>query len=139
MDWTQIIIAGIGLFSLSGAGVFIFYRANKGGAIADAVQKSASAMEQMLNNAAKEREYFGKIIDDKNAEIARYMDQVTENRKQLCEQSYKISELERKAAGSAREIGLIKQVLAEVEGIACLEFDCKIRRPALGTYKHKTE
>lgn len=137
IDWTTIIVTAISLFSVGGVGVFIFYRANKGSATADAIQKAAEAMREMLNNASGERTYFKTIIDDKNSEIQRYIGEASENRKQLGEQSYKIAELERKQAGISREIGLLKQSLSEVEGIACIKLNCKIRQPELGMYKHK--
>ena len=139
IDWTTIIITGISLFSVGGAGVFIFYRANKGGAIADAVQKSADAMEKMLTNAEKQQEYFNKIIDGKNSEITFLGDQVDENKKQLSEQGYRLAEFDRKVRGCEKMIAEMKRTLSEVEGIACLDLKCQLRKPKLGTYKHKRE
>lgn len=47
-----------------------------------------------------------------------------------------IDDMKRQMKGLTREVGETKQVLTDVEKIACIKFACKDREPAMGEYKH---
>ena len=47
-----------------------------------------------------------------------------------------IDDMKRQMKGLTREVGETKQVLTDVEKIACIKFACKEREPAMGEYKH---
>lgn len=141
IDWTTIIIAVLGLFTVGGAGVFFFYRANKGAATADAIQKAADAMQKMLENVGNQQDVFNKIIDQKNEMIDRLSgiiseneESIAENKRLIAEQSYHLATHARQLKGLQREIE--KKVKAE--RLICFNEDCEIREPKLGTYKTDT-
>lgn len=47
-----------------------------------------------------------------------------------------IADMKRQVKGLTREVGETKQVLTDVEKIACIKLACKDREPAMGEYKH---
>lgn len=47
-----------------------------------------------------------------------------------------IDDMKRQMKGLTREVGETKQVLTDVEKIACIKLTCKDREPAMGEYKH---
>lgn len=47
-----------------------------------------------------------------------------------------IDDMKRQMKGLTREVGETKQVLTDVEKIACIKLACKDREPAMGEYKH---
>lgn len=47
-----------------------------------------------------------------------------------------IADMKRQMKGLTREVGKTKQVLTDVEKIACIKLACKDREPAMGEYKH---
>lgn len=62
IDWTTVIITAISVIAAAGGvGGFLYYKANKGGATADALDKYSIAMEKMLDNAIKQQENFNMI------------------------------------------------------------------------------
>lgn len=58
IDWTTVIIAISVIAAAGGVGGFLYYKANKGGAAADALDKYSIAMEKMLDNAIKQQDNF---------------------------------------------------------------------------------
>ncbi len=141
IDWTAIIIAIIGLFTVGGAGVFFFYRANKGAATADAIQKAADAMNKMLEGVDNQQGFFNKIIDQKNDMIDKLNEIISSNEERIANNNRLISEQSYHLATHARQLkGLQREIEKKVkaERLICFNEDCEIREPKLGTYKTDT-
>lgn len=141
IDWTTIIIAIIGLSTVGGASIFFFYRANKGAATADAIQKAADAMNKMLEGVDNQQGFFNKIIDQKNdmidqlnGIISANEESISQNKRLISEQNYHIATHARQLKGLQREI----EKKAKAERLICFNEDCEIREPKLGTYKTDT-
>ena len=141
IDWTAIIIAIIGIIGAGGVGIFLFYRANKGAATADAIQKAADAMQKMLENVGSQQDVFNKIIEQKNEMIDRLNDiisaneeSIAQNKRLISEQSYHLATHARQLKGLQREI----EKKVQAERLICFNESCEIREPKIGTYKTDT-
>ena len=132
IDWTTVIITAISVIAAAGGvGGFLYYKANKGGATADALDKYSIAMEKMLDNAIKQQDNFNKMMADKDAVIeqqasliSEYKSALEESNQENREIKYKLSELERKLTGIQKQLNISERIKCTIE-------DCNLRQPPI--------
>ncbi len=132
IDWTTVIITAISVIAAAGGvGGFLYYKANKGGATADALDKYSIAMEKMLDNAIKQQDNFNRMMADKDAVIEQQASLISEYKAALEESNqenreikYKLSELERKLTGIQKQLNISERIKCTIE-------DCNLRQPPI--------
>lgn len=139
IDWTTVIITAISVAAAAGGvGGFLYYKANKGGATADALDKYSIVMEKMLDNAIKQQETSNRMLADKDAIIEQqglliceYKAALEESNQENRQIKYKIGELERKFSGVQKMLNTEVNLRKESDRIKCTVEDCKLRQPPI--------
>lgn len=137
MDWTTIIVTMIGMVGAAGSvGGFLYYKANKGGATADAIDKSAEAMKKLLDNFAQQQDQFNKTLEDRDKSIRdrdelidEYKKTIDALKKEVHGLKYTVSENERKLAGLQEKLNNEIASRKELEQYKCIVEGCKLRQP----------
>ncbi len=151
MDITQIIITVLGLTSLSGLSVFVFYKQNKAGAVSQVTDKLLGNIVQqndvfkgLLESKDKTIEQLYSIVEDKNVMLQRRMNDIDKIKKESIERGYQLSRITRQVEGVQKQLDIDKTILKELqqrvfyaESNICLVPNCEMRKPKLGEYKHK--
>ena len=151
MDITQIIITVLGLTSLSGLSVFVFYKQNKAGAVSQVTDKLLGNIVQqndvfkgLLESKDKTIEQRYSIVEGKNDMLQRQMNDIDKIKKESIERGYKLSRITRQVEGVQKQLDIDKAILKELEqrvcyaeSNICLVPNCEMRKPKLGEYKHK--
>ena len=151
MDITQIIITVLGLTSLSGLSVFVFYKQNKAGAVSQVTDKLLGNIVQqndvfkgLLESKDKTIEQLYSIVEDKNVMLQRQMNDIDKIKKESIERGYQLSRITRQVEGVQKQQDIDKTILKELqqrvcyaESNICLVPNCEMRMPKLGEYKHK--
>lgn len=151
MDITQIIITVLGLTSLSGLSVFVFYKQNKAGAVSQVTDKLLGNIVQqndvfkgLLESKDKTIEQLYSIVENKNDMLQTKMNDIDKIKKESIERGYQLSRITRQVEGVQKQQDIDKTILKELqqrvfyaESNICLVPNCEMRKPKLGEYKHK--
>lgn len=151
MDITQIIITVLGLTSLSGLSVFVFYKQNKAGAVSQVTDKLLGNIVQqndvfkgLLESKDKTIEQLYSIVEAKNDMLQTKMNDIDKIKKESIERGYQLSRITRQVEGVQKQLDIDKAILKELQQRAyyaesniCLVPNCEMRKPKLGEYKHK--
>lgn len=137
MDWTTIIVTVVGTAAAAGSvGGFLYYKANKGGATADAIDKSAEAMKKLLDNFAQQQDQFNKTLADRDKSIRdrdelidEYKKTIDSLKKEVNALKYTVSENERKLAGLQEKLNNEISSRKELEEYKCVVNGCTLRQP----------
>lgn len=114
---------------------FIFFRAQRKKASAEASQEGAKADGLNLDNIRSLLELQGKQLleaEKRNGELSKENDIL---RQKLREYDYKLEQFERKIKGMERIISSEIARRSYAEHHICLNLDCKNRKPGLGEFK----
>lgn len=151
MDITQIIITVLGLTSLSGLSVFVFYKQNKAGAVSQVTDKLLGNIVQqndvfkgLLESKDKTIEQLYSIVENKNDMLQTQINEIDKIKKESIERGYQLSRITRQVEGVQKQQDIDKTILKELqqrvfyaESNICLVPNCEMRKPKLGEYKHK--
>ncbi len=142
MNWEYLITGVIGI--LTGGGITWLFRIkeDKAGSKADVVDSSTDAMNKMMTLISTQQEKLNAIIKDKDKLIEQQQGLINDYKAALEEANQKLKNLEFKVSENDRKIsGMQKTIDNEIrerklaESNICFVTDCKLREPALGTYK----
>lgn len=100
----------------------------EGSATAGVVKESMDALKSALETLTSQQEVFAATVKSKDVEIVVLKDQIKELK-------IRVSENERKVAGMQKLIESEIRERKKAEHNICFVTDCKLREPALGTYK----
>lgn len=137
----NIISAIIGALSGGGLSWIFFFRANKSGANADAITKAATAMKELLNNIEQQQIVNNEIIKQKDNSISerdmliqKYRESLEQNNQKIKELTFTVNEQQRKIEGMQKLLDKEMGNKKYAERLICVNEECRIRKPALGTY-----
>lgn len=164
MDWTSIIMGFFGAGTFAGIGSFIsnikYRKENKRLKESQVSQSEAEAKKAKAEAKNTEGDALTIIENNYTSFVKHYerilkevLDELEEVKNKDKQKTFEIAKLARQNGGLTREydklrklqceleeeIAVLKKTFTEVEKIACIRMDCKIREPELGTYKHKKE
>lgn len=128
MIWELIITGVVGIVSGGAIAGFYLRKQTRGEATAGVVQESMDALKSALEMLTSQQNVFASTVKSKDDEIALLKDQVKELK-------LRVSENERKVAGMQKLIDNEFRERKKAEHNICFVTDCKLREPALGTYK----
>ena len=128
MMWELIITGVVGIVSGGAIAGFYLRKQTRGEATAGVVKESMEALRSALETLTSQQNVFASTVKSKDDEIALLKDQI----KAL---KLRVSENERKVAGMQKLIDNEFRERKIAEHNICFVTDCKLREPALGTYK----
>ena len=110
---------------------FLYFKANKGEATADAIDKSADAMKKLLDNFSQQQETFNKSLEDRDKSIRdrdelilQYKTQIRELKKEIDDMKTRMSEYERTITSMNVKI---KDEIRVIDSLRCMNDSCKLR------------
>lgn len=115
---------------------FVYFNLNKRQKEAEVKQTEAGVKQSecgALTTMQGAYDEFTKDYMDKWNEVKEEVNSLKQSDK---EKGVVIDDMKRQMKGLTREVGETKQVLTDVEKIACIKFACNDREPAMGEYKH---
>lgn len=140
MDWSGIISTLVGLIAgIGGVGTIIYYRQNKVGATADAIQKLLVVVDSQQETFNKAIEFKDTIIDLKNKQAAEHENELAAQKREIADCRFNIANQARQIKGLTNKIAEFERRTAFAERNICLVEDCELREPLLGTFKYKGE
>lgn len=123
-----------------------YYKLNKRQKAAEVKQAEVNVQQTEVNVKQTEgdalstmQNTYKTFVEDYQKEYNELKDDIKTLMKTDQQKDFVISDLQRKTDGLTTVVGGLKQALSEVEKIACVKLECKIREPKLGEYKHKRE
>lgn len=128
MMWELIITGVVGIVSGGAIAGFYLRKQTRGEATAGVVKESMEALRSALETLTSQQDVFAATIKGKDDEIVVLKDQIKELK-------IRVSENERKVAGMQKLIESEIRERKKAEHNICFVTDCKLREPALGTYK----
>lgn len=148
-EWIATLIGVIG--GLGGIGTIIYWRQNKGSATADALSKAFDALEKVTNLVDDQQEKHNKqmaqkdvvieqlygIIEEKTQLALENQSKINKLTKEWQEREYEFATMKRQIKGMQAIIDNFEARAKHAESFFCSVTDCKLRVPALGTYKPK--
>ena len=148
-EWIATLIGVIG--GLGGIGTIIYWRQNKGSATADALSKAFDALEKVTNlvddQQAKHNkqmaqkdvviEQLYRIIEEKTQLALENQSKINKLTKEWQEREYEFATMKRQIKGMQTIIDNFEARAKHAESLFCSVTECKLRVPALGTYKPK--
>lgn len=131
MIWEYLITGAVGIVSGGAIAGFYLRKQTRGEATAGVVKESMEALRSALETLTSQQNVFASTIKSKDDEIATLKDQIKEL-------NLRVAENERKVAGMQKLIDNEFRERKKAEHNICFVTDCKLREPALGTYKKGT-
>ena len=128
MNWEYIVTAVISLVSGGTLTGLYLRKQTEGSATAGVVKESMEALKSALETLTSQQEVFAVTVKSKDDEIVTLKDQIKEL-------NLRVAENERKVAGMQKVIESEFRERKKAEHNICFVTDCKLREPALGTYK----
>jgi len=128
MNWEYIVTAVISLVSGGTITGLYLRKQTEGSATAGVVKESMDALKSSLETLTSQQEVFAVTVKSKDDEIALL-------KSQLKELKLRVAENERKVAGMQKLIDREFRGRKLAEHNICFVDECKLREPALGTYK----
>ena len=115
---------------IGSGGTFLFFRSNKSKANTDAIAKFPDVINDMLGSIQKQNEILNKIIDNQSQVIS-------DLKRDIQKQDLRITELERVNKGLQNRVNIYEKRASFSEEHVCLNTECEIRKPKIGTFKGK--
>lgn len=151
MNLTELIATIIGIIgSIGGIGTLIYWRQNKLGSTSDALSKAFDALEKVTNLVDDQQEKHNKQMSQKDVvidQLYQVIDQKTQVAmdneekidrltKEWRERDYEFAKMKRQIKTMQNIINDFESRAKHAESLFCSVTECKLRVPALGTYKN---
>jgi len=114
MNWDLLLSALAGLLTGGGVSWLFKLREDKANSQADAIDKSADAMKQLLENIEQQQIKFNTIIDGQDKLIERQRGLIEEYRTALDEANRKLKELDYKVSDYERKLEGMQKLIDEL-------------------------
>lgn len=131
MSWEYIVTAVMSLVSGGTLTGLYLRKQTEGSATAGVVKESMDALKSALETLTSQQEVFAATVKSKDDEISTLKDKIKEL-------NLRVAENERKVAGMQKLIDNEFRERKIAEHNICFVNECKLREPALGTYKKGT-
>lgn len=119
------------LTAILGSGTtFLFFKQSKSKQNSDAFAKFPDVINDMLGSIQKQNEILNKIIDNQSQVIS-------DLKRDIQKQDLRITELERVNRGLQNRVNEYEKRTYFSEEHVCLNTECEIRKPKIGTFKGK--
>ena len=131
MIWEILVTGAVGIVSGGAIAGFYLRKQTRGEATAGVVKESMEALRSALETLTSQQNVFASTVKSKDDEIATLKDQIKEL-------NLRVAENERKVAGMQKLIDNEFRERKLAEHNICFVNECKLREPALGTYKKES-